>query len=101
VIREFGLNAEVTTARAETIDLPEATSVITARAVAPLAELLRISAGIWRPATRGLFHKGREYREEVDAAHAGWRFDVVEHRSDTNPEGVVLEIANLRAASGT
>lgn len=96
VIRVLALDAEVATVRAEAVDSRETAQVITARAVAPLDELLRLAAPLFGRVTRGLFHKGREYGEEMQRAAAAWQFDVLVHGSRTDPEGVLLEIENLQ-----
>jgi 16S rRNA (guanine527-N7)-methyltransferase len=44
-----------------------------------------------------LFHKGRDYRAEVEESSQRWSFDLVEHKSSVDPEGVVLEISGLSA----
>jgi 16S rRNA (guanine527-N7)-methyltransferase len=70
--------------------------VITARALAPLRQLLQWSEPWLTRDARALFMKGREFSAEVQESRDRWDFDLVEHRSRTNPEGVVLEISNLR-----
>lgn len=70
---------------------------ISARALADLGDLLDYSSSwmLGRPGVTAFFHKGREYRAEVDNAVGRWQFDLVEHQSIVEPESVVLEIANL------
>lgn len=70
--------------------------VVTARALAPLPKLLDLAAPWLSQGARALFHKGREYRPEIEESTHSWRFDLVEHRSRIDPEGVVLDIRNLR-----
>jgi 16S rRNA (guanine527-N7)-methyltransferase len=94
-IRELGLSATVVAGRAEQFETGEALGVVTARAVAALPALLGLAAPLFTPLTRGIFHKGREYRAEMEEAAALWRFDVLVHASDTDPSGVLLEISNL------
>ena len=65
---------------------------VTARALAPLNQLLSLSAPILGRGAVGLFHKGREYREEVAAARGQWTFDLVVLPSKIDPESVVLSI---------
>ncbi|TIT50702.1 MAG: 16S rRNA (guanine(527)-N(7))-methyltransferase RsmG, partial [Mesorhizobium sp.] len=45
---------------------------------------------------RGLFHKGRDYRAEVQESVNRWTFDLVEHPSVTDASGVILELSNVR-----
>jgi 16S rRNA (guanine527-N7)-methyltransferase len=68
---------------------------ITARALAPLPELLRLTFPWLKTGAKGLFHKGRRHREEISAARGGWRFDLLEHQSRTDKDSVILEISNV------
>lgn len=95
-IREFGLNAEVLTMRAEQIDSRETFDCVTSRALAALDVLLRRAAPHIRSGGRLLLHKGRNYRQELDAATALYHFDVVVHTSESGADGVILEVSNLR-----
>ena len=94
-IRELGLDARVESSRAEAIKLPSSPDLVTARAVAPLDVLIRLSAPLLAAGGRALFHKGREYDEELRAAADHWRFDVIQHASDTDSEAVILDIRNI------
>jgi 16S rRNA (guanine527-N7)-methyltransferase len=90
-------NAEILPFRIE--DATEAiggTDIITARALAPLPQLLLWSEPWLAKGARALFMKGQDFGVEVEESRAHWDFDLVEHRSRTNPEGVVLEISHLR-----
>jgi 16S rRNA (guanine527-N7)-methyltransferase len=98
VARELGLSLEILDSRVESVQLPfAAADIVTARAVAALPMLLGMVVPFCGPSTRLLLHKGREYGEELHAAYAGWRFDVVEHQSRTDPDAVILEISGLAA----
>ena len=71
---------------------------ISARALAELDQLLGFAAP-WaerNPALRCYFHKGRDYRAEIDKARGRWDFDLVLHQSAIETDSVVLELANLR-----
>ncbi len=96
VARELGLAVTVHGCRIEQLDSRETPDVITSRALASLPQLCRWMAASFGPHTRALLHKGKEHGEEVREARAQWDFDVLEHRSDTDPAGVVLEISHLR-----
>ncbi len=76
-----------------------APEVMTARALAPLPNLLALSSPWLCAGAVGLFHKGRDYRAEVKESVQHWSFDLVEHRSIVDPDSVVLEIRNLQARS--
>ena len=71
--------------------------MISARALAELDLLFRYSAP-WMIGTscRALFHKGRDYRREIDKARSEWDFDLVIHPSVVERDSVILEISGLR-----
>lgn len=70
--------------------------VVTARALAPLPALLQLASPWLAGGARGLFHKGRDYRREVEESRDVWRFDLVEHASAVDRIGVILEVSGLR-----
>lgn len=78
----------------ERVAMPE---VVTARALAPLPLLLRLSAPWLSRGATALFHKGRDYASEVSESRDEWRFDLVEHRSRIDPASRILEISRLEA----
>lgn len=97
VARELALNVSVIDKRSGQID-PRETSgfdVITSRALAPLSTLLGMVAPFFGPETRAIFHKGREHVEELAESAALWHHDVVIHKSDTDPNGVLIELTKL------
>lgn len=75
------------------VGVPE---VISARALAPLPDLLRLAAPLFDAHTTGLFLKGREAAVEIEAARSAWDFDVRPHRSLTSAESHILELTGLR-----
>src|SRR5690606_19712749 len=98
VSREIGLGLSVENRRAEDIaptELPPV-DVVTSRALAPLVALCRLAAPFFGPTTRAILHKGREHVDELAESDAVWHHDVLVHPSDTDPEGVLLELSNLR-----
>jgi len=99
--RELSLPLEVSNSRAESIDSRETSppEVITSRALAPLPELFALTAPLFGTETKGIFHKGREFGEEIAQARGKWSFDVVILTSDTSPDAALLKISNLRALS--
>lgn len=95
----FGLPARVIAQRIEdghTL-VPEP-DIVTARAVAPLASLLDLAAPWLTAGARGFFHKGRDYRHEIAESAHRWQFDLIEHPSLIDDDGVILDIRNLRRA---
>ena len=73
--------------------------IVTARALAPLAELLDLAFPFFDGHTRGLFHKGRDYRRELEESSDDWGFDLLEHPSVVEPDSVILDISNVRRHS--
>jgi 16S rRNA (guanine527-N7)-methyltransferase len=68
---------------------------VTARALAPLPELLGLTLPWLKTGAKGLFHKGRRHIEEIAAARGGWRFDLLQHQSKTDADSFILEISNV------
>ena len=72
--------------------------VISARALAEL-DLLLAYAEPWsqrNPELRMVFHKGRDYLDEIDKVRGRWAFDLVTHQSAVEADSVILEIASLK-----
>lgn len=72
----------------------EAAPVVTARALAPLPQLIDWSASLLQRGGLAIFHKGRDYAREVADSHGLWQFDMVNHQSRIEPDSVLLEIRN-------
>ncbi len=68
--------------------------IVTARALAPLGALIGLAAPWLSNGAKALFHKGRDYRREIQESAQLWNFDLIEHRSAIDPESVILEIAH-------
>ncbi len=92
----FNLPARVITQRVDaSYGLVEKPEIVTARALAPLTRLLDLAEPWLTAGARGLFHKGRDYRKEIEESAHRWRFDLVEHPSTIGEDSVVLDIRNL------
>lgn len=94
VIREADLPAQVQAERAELLS-PQAASVITARALAPLETLLEMAERHRMPNGTALFPKGRTVHKEIDDASRGWRLTPILHPSVTDPEARIVEIGAM------
>lgn len=70
---------------------------ITARAVAPAAELLRMTAHLARPGTRWLLPKGRTAHKELDEVRAAWQGSFRLEPSRTDPDASILIATDIRA----
>jgi len=99
--RACGVAVDVLARRIETVEAPKA-DVVTARALAPVSELLRLSAGFRRPGTVCLFPKGRNAEAELTDAQKTWTLRVDKCPSITDPHGVILKIDEVcRHGSGS
>jgi len=77
----------------EKIPTPE---IVTARALASLAELFRLAEPWLTAGATALFQKGRDYRREITETRDDWTFDLIEHQSAVDKDSVILQISNLR-----
>lgn len=97
VIGELALPAQVHATRIElAITSLECTQIVTARALAPLDVLLQLTEPWLTAGARALFHKGREYRREVEESFECWTFNLVEHPSAIEDDSVILDISELQ-----
>lgn len=97
VARECGVSVEVLSERVERVE-PAGADVISARALAPLDDLLAYAQRHLKPGGLALFLKGAGYREELETALVNWRFQVDTYPSKTNPDAVVLKIGDIERA---
>ena len=88
-------NVEIINARSENLKLAPA-DVITARAVAALDKLFALALPLVDKHTVLLLLKGKTYQAEIDEALKHWSFYVKVLPNNVEPEGVILQIANLR-----
>jgi 16S rRNA (guanine527-N7)-methyltransferase len=72
-----------------------AIDVVTARALAPLADLLELAAPFFRSETAGLFLKGRTAADEVREAGKRWHFETALHESLTESEARIVAVRHL------
>jgi len=95
VARATGVAVEIHQVRVESagiahrVDPPD---IITARALAPLDKLLELAAPWFGPQTRGLFLKGEQVQQEIEAAQRRWTFHVKLAKSQTDRNGRIIEI---------
>ena len=91
VARETGLAVDVLTTRIERL-APQQADVVSARALAPLADLIGMVEKHRRPGGIGLFPKGETVHNEIADASSRWRFDCKLIPSRTDPRATILEI---------
>jgi 16S rRNA (guanine527-N7)-methyltransferase len=70
-------NARVAESRAEALDMAGTFDAITARALATLADIVRVGGHLLRPGGRLLAMKGAVPDEEIAELPAGWRLEAV------------------------
>ena len=92
----------VHTKRLEALPSLEA-DLITARALAPLADLLGYGNRVGRPKDaggwQGLFLKGESWQNEVDAAQPRYHFTLATTPSRTHPSAMILSIKDVENVS--
>jgi 16S rRNA (guanine527-N7)-methyltransferase len=96
--RETGAHAEVAAERIESHakHLSARADIVSARALAPLPDLLKLAAPYLHEGSVLLFPKGRDFQAEIDAASQSFAFDMLEYESATDSGGRVLAIRHLR-----
>ncbi|MEZ0226195.1 MAG: 16S rRNA (guanine(527)-N(7))-methyltransferase RsmG [Alphaproteobacteria bacterium] len=96
VSRETNTPVTILDARAEAVVIP-GLDVITARAMAPLKDLLVHMDRLTTKdhAIYGLFAKGLQHQEEIDKARKLWDFEVELFPSETDLSGKILRVKNL------
>ncbi len=83
--------------RIEAATLPPA-AILTARALAPLADLLPHAHRILAPGGTALFPKGRTAEQELTDAARGWIMHVERFPSRTEPSATILRLSEIRPA---
>ena len=98
VATELHLSAKVHSVRIEHLDAGSA-DVISARALAPLSELLKLSVPHAARHAQLLFPKGRNAETELTHAHLSWNFEVDRIPSLTDPDALILRLTGVSARS--
>ena len=70
--------------------------VVTARALAPLTELLALAEPFLAKGAIGLFHKGKEVETELSEAAKLWKFSYNTHVSSTDSRAVILAVKEVK-----
>lgn len=94
VARETGIATTVLSQRIEAAP-PQLADVVSARALAPLPKLLPYVQRHMAPGGRALLPKGISWEKEVENARKTWTFSCQVHKSETDPDAVVLELGEL------
>ncbi len=72
--------------------------IVTARALAPLGELLDLAEPFVTPSTVCLFLKGRAVEDELTEAREAWKMRVERVPSASDPSGTILRLESLARA---
>jgi 16S rRNA (guanine527-N7)-methyltransferase len=94
-IRHTGASAIVHQRRIETVNhamVPDRIAAVTARALAPIPQLLDYAEPWLAAGVPGYFHKGQHVDAELTEATKSWKLTYVKHPSLTDPKAVILEI---------
>ncbi len=91
----MGLNVGIRNVRIEA-GTYQPVDVVTARALAPLDKLLGYAQQMASRHTVCLFLKGQSVGVELTEARKSWRMKTLQHPSETDPSGIILEVRELR-----
>lgn len=95
VSRETMTPVQILRSRIENLSTLKA-DVITARALAPLVDLLAYAYPLMTEQSFCLFLKGKDTEEEIQMAKKKWNFDLEIYPSLTDPRGKILKITHLQ-----
>ena len=97
-IRQTKANAEVHQIRLETLEdhLPaKLPRYVTARALAPLGQLLNLAQPFLSRGASGFFHKGQDVDSELTEATKNWKIGAIKHPSMTDSRACILEVEGV------
>jgi 16S rRNA (guanine527-N7)-methyltransferase len=92
--RVTGTEVTIRPCRVEAVE-PHPADVVTARACAPLDELLRFAERFIEPHTLCLFLKGERFGQELTEAHKRWTMCVSVEPSLSDRRGVILRLQQV------
>ncbi len=94
VAKELSLSVHIIHSRIEDLE-PMEFDVITARALAPLSDLIKLARPHLKKSGYMLLLKGQSYAEEIKRSQLKWMFTCHEFKSITNEKSKVLKISNV------
>ncbi len=97
-LRRMGVKGYVHTERLEMRKTPKAmphVQLVTARAFAPLTQLLGYAEPFFAKGATGLFHKGQDIDSELSVASQSWTITAEKHSSLTDSQAVILEVKEI------
>jgi len=95
--RSLDLRMPVIAKRIEKAE-PQAANIVSARALAPLSELLAYAEPHLATGGTAVFMKGSRWQDEVEEARTNWRFSYSTTASMTNPDAAILRIKDIERA---
>jgi 16S rRNA (guanine527-N7)-methyltransferase len=95
--RLLGVQAQVVNDRIESL-APFVADVVSARALAPLTELLQHAVRHLKPTGTAIFPKGARARQEISQALIRWKFRVDSVPSLSDSKAAILMIRNIERA---
>ena len=98
-LRELKVPGMVWDKRVQEIKLSPA-RVVSARAVAPLADLFSMAQTLINNETICFFPKGVNWKKEVEDARKQWSFDLKAINSRTQSDAVILEVGSIERVRG-
>lgn len=69
--------------------------LVTARALAPLSQLLVWAEPFLKNGAQALFHKGQDVDAELTEAKKYWKIQYAKHPSLTDPQGIILAVQEV------
>ena len=97
--RAMGVAVTIHATRAEQAVAALHADVVSARALAPLVDLLGLTEPLLKSGAIGLFPKGREAAHELTRAQECWRFTASLRPSLTDPEARIVRIDRFEGRS--
>jgi 16S rRNA (guanine527-N7)-methyltransferase len=94
---QLALSGRVTVVESKAQSAQGEFDVISARAVAPLDALLRMTIHLSHSGTVWVLPKGRQAKTELEEARRNWHCDARAEGSMTDPESTVLVLQNVRS----
>lgn len=95
VSRVVGVSPHIHTRRLEEMHSIKA-DVVTARALAPLADLLELAERFLESHSICLFLKGRGVEQELTAAGQTWNMKITRHTSVSDPSATILRLEQVQ-----
>jgi 16S rRNA (guanine527-N7)-methyltransferase len=95
-IRLTGVRAQVIQGRIEdAVNSGIPCDIVTARALAPMQELLRLSSTLFMNGAQGYFLKGQDVEAELTDSAKSWKMQVQLLRSLSDPNGRIVHVTAL------